>query len=121
MKLKTIILMSVLLFALHTTASAQIKEVGQLATLSPMLFVVNSSSIENYHKTHFTVSTIGYLGSYMVFDSKWKAALLTLGLGAVKEVVYDGLLNQGTPLWSDMKWNSLGVAQGFVFTVVIEF
>ena len=67
------------------------------------------------------VSTIGYLGSYMILESKWKAALLTLLLGATKELVYDKMLGRGEPLWEDIKWNSLGVGQGFVFSYSLTF
>ena len=101
--------------------NAQIKEAAQLATLSPAILVIYSSNIENYEKNHYLLSTIGYMGSYMILDSKWKAALLTLALGAGKELVYDSLLNKGEPLWSDMKWNTLGVGQGVVFTVSLDF
>lgn len=113
----------VLLLIVHLSnesASAQLKEGLQLSTLTPTLLVVYSD-IESYHKTHYLLSTISYLGGYMVFDSKWKAALLTLLLGTTKELVYDKLLGYGEPLWSDMKWNTLGMAQGVVFTVSLEF
>jgi len=100
--------------------NAQIKETVQLATLSPAVLVIYSDQPEHYEKNHYLLSTIGYMGSYMILESKWKAALLTLALGATKELVYDGLLNKGEPLWSDMKWNALGVGQGVVFTVSIS-
>ena len=61
------------------------------------------------------------MDSYMVLESKWRAALLTLALGVTKEFVYDELLNKRTPLWSDMKWNTLGVTQGLVFTFAVDF
>ena len=111
----------IVIIVLGTSVSkAQIKETVQLATLSPSVFVIYSDNLENYEKNHYLLSTIGYMGSYMILESKWKAALLTLALGATKELVYDELLNKGTPLWSDMKWNTLGVTQGFVFTVTIS-
>lgn len=92
-----------------------------MATLTPAVFVIYSDHPEHYEKNHYLLSTIGYMGSYMILESKWKAALLTLALGAGKEIVYDGLLKKGKPLWSDMKWNALGVGQGVVFTVSLEF
>lgn len=101
--------------------NGQIKETLQLSTLSPAVIVIYSDSPEHYEKNHYLLSTIGYMGSYMILESKWKAALLTLALGATKEIVYDGLLNKGEPLWSDMKWNTLGVGQGVLFTVSLEF
>lgn len=101
--------------------SAQIKETTQLATLSPTLLVIYDSDMEIYHKHHYLLSTIGYMGSSMVLESKWKAALLTLAMGATKELLVDEVLNKGTPLWSDMGWNTLGVTQGFVFTVSLDF
>lgn len=119
--MKTAILFVLLFFGYTVPAQAQFKETAQLATLSPAILVVYSTDIETYHKHHYLISTIGYMGSYMVLESKWKAALLTLGLGITKELVYDGLLNKGTPLWSDMKWNALGVTQGLVFTFTLEF
>jgi hypothetical protein len=118
--MKHTILLLILTAFIARPSQAQLKEVAQLATLSPTILVIYSD-IENYKKNHFTVSTIGYLGSYMVLESKWKAALLTLLLGATKEIVYDGLLGRGEPLWDDMKWNALGVSQGLVFSVSLNF
>src|SRR6056297_1353969 len=112
--MKTTLLTIILLFLLNSSADAQLKEAVQLATLSPVILVIQSD-MENYKKSHYMVSTIGYLGSYMVLESKWKAALLTLLLGATKELVYDAMIGRGEPLWEDMKWNTLGVTQGFVF------
>lgn len=97
----------------------QFKEAVQLSTLTPTLLVA-TSDIENYKKMHYTISTMTYLGSYMITDSFWKAAAITLFLGAVKEIVYDGLFNRGDPLWDDMKWNTLGVGQGVVFTLSLQ-
>ena len=91
-----------------------------MATLSPILIVMNSD-IERYKKSHYTLSTISYLGSYMITDSIWKSAAITLGLGITKELVYDSLLDMGTPLWEDMLWNTLGVSQGVVFTFSLKF
>lgn len=116
-----VVYMLIFIVCTPANSSAQIKETAQLSTLSPSLLVIYSSELEPYQKHHYLISTIGYMGSYMIFDSKWKAALLTLGLGATKEVVIDGLLGRGEPLWNDMIWNTLGVGQGFVFTVSLEF
>lgn len=114
--------LGIIFFAVGSeVCSGQIKETAQLATLSPAVFVIYSNHPEHYEKNHYLLSTIGYMGSYMILESKWKAALLTLALGAGKELVYDGLMNKGEPLWSDMKWNALGVGQGFVFTVSLDF
>ena len=114
--------LGIVLFVVGTgVCNAQIKEAAQLATLSPAILVIYSSNIENYEKNHYLLSTIGYMGSYMILDSKWKAALLTLALGAGKELVYDGLLKKGEPLWGDMMWNTLGVGQGVVFTISLDF
>jgi len=118
--MKTTLLTIILLFLLSSSADAQLKEAAQLATLSPVILVIQSD-MENYKKSHYMVSTIGYLGSYMVLESKWKAALLTLLLGATKELVYDKMLGRGEPLWEDIKWNSLGVGQGFVFSYSLTF
>lgn len=119
--MKLTLLLLFLITALPVETKAQFKKAAQLSILSPTLFVVYNSDLENYHKHHFMVSTIGYIGSYMVLESKWKAAFLTLALGATKELVIDALLNKGTPLWSDMKWNTLGVGQGVVFTIAVDF
>ncbi len=119
--MKITVLILFLLSLLPVESRAQIKTVAQLATLSPTLLVVYSSDLENYQKNHYLISTIGYMGSYMVLDSKWKAALLTLGLGAAKELVIDGLMGRGEPLWNDMMWNTLGVGQGVVFTFSLDF
>ena len=118
--MKLTILTIVLLFILNSSANAQLKEAAQLATLSPTILVIYSD-IDNYKKSHYMVSTIGYLGSYMILESKWKAALLTLLLGATKELVYDEMLGRGEPLWVDMKWNTLGVAQGLTFSISLKF
>ena len=118
--MKTTLITIVLLFLLNTSTSAQLKEAAQLATLAPTILVIQSD-MENYKKSHYMVSTIGYLGSYMILESKWKAALLTLLLGTTKELVYDSMLGRGEPLWEDMKWNTLGVGQGFVFTFALTF
>ena len=119
--MKTAILFALIIIGYIDPAQAQLKETAQLATLSPAILVVYSSDMETYHKHHYLISNIGYMGSYMVLESKWKAALLTLALGVAKELVYDELLNRGTPLWSDMKWNTLGVTQGVVFTFAVDF
>jgi len=118
--MKHTILLLILTAFLARPSQAQLKEAAQLATLSPTILVIYSD-IENYKKSHYTVSTIGYLGSYMILESKWKAALVTLLLGATKEIVYDGLMGRGDPLWDDMMWNTLGVSQGVVFTVSLKF
>ena len=107
-------------FSVTSTSNAQFKETAQLATLSPILIVMNSD-IERYKKSHYTLSTIGYLGSYLITDSIWKSAAITLGMGIAKELIYDGLMGRGTPLWEDMLWNSLGTAQGVVFTISLKF
>jgi hypothetical protein len=119
--IKSCILGIVIIAVGSQICNGQIKETAQLATLSPAVFVIYSDHPEHYEKNHYLLSTIGYMGSYMILESKWKAALLTLALGAGKELVYDGLFNKGEPLWSDMKWNALGVGQGVVFTVSLEF
>jgi len=118
--MKSLLLTIALLFALNTTAQAQFKEAAQLATLSPVLLVIKSD-IEGYKKTHYTISTIGYLGSYLVTESIWKSAAITLGMGLAKELIYDALLGRGTFLMEDMLWNSLGTAQGVVFTLSLRF
>jgi hypothetical protein len=118
--MKVLVFILIFLFSLSSAAEAQLKEAAQLATLSPTILVIYSDSMENYQKSHYTVSTITYLGSYMILESEWKAALLTLLLGAAKELVYDGLLNRGEPLLEDMMWNALGTAQGVVFTLSLR-
>jgi hypothetical protein len=118
--MKKCLLVIALTVLVHTTAKSQVKETLQLATLSPTL-IVASSNIDNYKKMHYTLSTVTYLGSYMITDSIWKSAAITLAMGMTKELVYDKLLGKGTPLWEDMKWNTFGVAQGVVFTVSLRF
>lgn len=118
--MKPILLTITLLFLLNSAANAQLKEAAQLVTLSPTILVIQSD-MESYKKSHYLLSTITYMGSYMILESKWKAALLTLMMGATKELVYDAMLGKGEPLRVDMQWNTLGVAQGFVFTVSLDF
>lgn len=118
--IKKVIAVVCLIWVFWGTAEAQVKEAFQMATLSPTILVLTSDTIDQSHKLHFTVSTIGYMGLYMVTESEWKAAVITLLLGATKELIYDDLMNQGTPLWSDMAWNSLGVGQGLLFTISLR-
>lgn len=101
-------------------ADAQFKEAAQLATLSPTLLVIYDSDLEHYQKNHYTLSTIGYLGSYLITESIWKSALISIMLGVSKELIYDGLMGRGEPLWDDMKWNVLGVTQGVTFTLSLK-
>ena len=96
------------------------KEALQFAILTPELLVA-SDDIDKFKKRHYILSTVKYLGSYMITDSIWKSAAITLAMGITKELIYDELLGRGTPLWEDMKWNTLGVAQGAVFTVSLRF
>jgi len=119
--MKSLILFLALSFSITSTSNAQLKEAAQLATLSPTILVIYSGSLENYQRNHYMLSTIGYLGSYMITESIWKSAVITLGLGIAKELIYDGLLGRGESLWDDMKWNTLGVAQGTLFTVSLRF
>ncbi len=39
----------------------------------------------------------------------WQAAVITLLLGAVKELIYDKLLGKGTPEWLDFAADAAGV------------
>ncbi len=118
--MKTLLLLLAITFFSTQASQAQFKEAAQLATLTPAFFVA-TSDIDNYKKLHYMISTIGYLGSYMITDSYWKSILITLGAGVVKELIYDGLLGRGEPLWEDMKWNTFGVGQGFFFTIALTF
>jgi len=108
-----------LLFCLNLQAHAQLKETAQLATLTPTAFVLTSGAKDDF-KLHYAVSTSLYLASYMITESEWKAALITLFLGAAKELVYDELLGKGDPKLNAMGWNTLGVAQGAVFTFSLK-
>lgn len=119
--MKRLIILPVLFSFWIGSATAQFKEAAQLATLSPIVAVIYSGDIEGYHKNHYMLSTITYMGSYMITDSIWKSVAISLALGVSKELIYDSLLDKGEPLWSDMKWNTLGVAQGTVFTVSLKF
>jgi hypothetical protein len=119
--MKTFLLLLAITFFSTQASQAQFKEAAQLATLSPTILVATNSSLENYLKLHYTVSTVTYLGTYMITDSIWKSAAITLVLGAAKELIYDNLIGGGTPLWQDMAWNTLGTAQGVIFTVSLKF
>jgi len=118
--MKRILLTVFLAILFAATANAQLKEAAQLATLTPTLFVVSSNDLIPANKLHYTISTVAFLSSYMVTDSHWKAAAITILLGITKELVYDGLMNRGEPSWTDMKWNTLGMAQGAVFTLSLK-
>ena len=119
--IKFFILFTILALAIVRTSDAQLKEVAQLATLTPAAFVLSSDNIISAHKLHFTASTMLYLSSYLITDSHWQAMVISLLIGASKELIYDGLLNKGEPWIQDMKWNALGVAQGAVFTLSLKF
>jgi hypothetical protein len=118
--IKFYILFIILALVIVRTSDAQLKEAAQLATLTPAAFVLSSDNIISAHKLHFTASTMLYLSSYLVTESYWKAAVISLLIGAAKELIYDGLLNMGEPWIQDMKWNTLGVAQGAVFTLSLK-
>ena len=107
------------LLCFNSMANAQFKEAVQLATLSPTALVLTSNTKDDF-KLHYSVSTTVYLASYMVTESKWKAAAITLFLGAAKELVHDELLGKGDPKLNAMGWNTLGVAQGVVFTFSLK-
>ena len=110
----------IMFLAVWANAEAQWKDAARLATLTPTYFVV-SADMENYKKLHYMVSTVGYMAGYMITDSWWKSILITLGAGIAKELIYDGIFGRGEPLWEDMKWNTLGTAQGAVFTLSLRF
>ncbi len=118
--MKSVILFFFIALFMSQASQAQLKEATQLATLSPSI-VVATSDIENHKKMHYLLSTVGYLGSYMITESYWKSILITLGAGIAKELIYDGLFGRGDALWEDMKWNTLGVGQGVVFTLALRF
>lgn len=117
--MKKIILFITILIATNSTASAQFKETVQFATLTPTAFVLESS-VRDEFKIHYVVSTSVYFATYMITESQWKAALITLFLGAAKELIYDDVFNQGDPRFDAMGWNTLGVAQGAVFTLSLK-
>jgi len=118
--MKHTILLLILIALTARPSIAQLKEAAQLATLTPVILVAQSD-IENYKKLHYTVSAITYMGAYMITDSVWKSAVITLGLGIAKELFYDAMLSRGDPLLEDMLWNTLGTAQGVVFTLSLRF
>ncbi len=118
--MKSLILFLALSFSISSISNAQLKEAAQLATLAPVIFVAQSD-IENYKKLHYSISAMAYMGAYMITDSVWMSVVITLGMGIAKELVYDGLMGKGTPLFEDMLWNSLGTAQGVVFTLSLRF
>jgi len=118
--MKSLILFLAIFFSISSTSNAQLKEAAQLATLAPVIFVAQSD-IENYKKLHYSISAMAYMGTYMITDSVWKSAVITLGLGIAKELIYDAMLGRGDPLLEDILWNTLGTAQGVVFTVSLKF
>ena len=42
----------------------------------------------------------------------WLAALATLIVGVVKEIIYDKLMKRGTPQWKDLVADLVGIAIG---------
>jgi ABC-type sugar transport system permease subunit len=118
--IKFFILFTILTLVIVRTTDAQLKEAAQLATLTPTALVLSSSDIINAHKMHFTASAMLYLSSYLITESVWKSVVISMLIGAAKELIYDGLLGKGEPWIQDMKWNTFGVAQGAVFTLSLK-
>lgn len=118
--MKQLLLTIILITFITVPSIAQLKEAAQLATLTPTLFVVSNSDLIPGRKLHYSLSTVAHLSSYMVTGSQWKAITISVLLGLSKELVYDGLMNKGEPSLTDMKWNTLGVAQGVVFTFSLK-
>lgn len=108
-------------FLFPAESDGQIKKVAQFSTLTPSLIVAANNNIQTYHKSHYMLSSTAYLGAYMVTESEWKAALISFLLGVSKELVYDHLFGQGDPQIRDVAWNTLGIAQGAVFTISLKF
>ena len=48
----------------------------------------------------------------------WQAAVITLILGAAKELIYDWALGKGTPEWGDMAADAAGVAAAYFVGVM---
>jgi VanZ family protein len=69
---------------------------------------------------HFAGSTILAIVFYMLTQSIIGAIVISLGIGAVKELYHDLYLNRGTPDWYDMLANILGVAFGIILVLIFE-
>ena len=69
---------------------------------------------------HFTVSAILAIVFYIFTQSIIWAILISLSIGAVKELYHDLYLNRGTPDWYDMLANSLGVIFGIILVLIFD-
>ena len=69
---------------------------------------------------HFLGSVILAIVFYVVTQSILGAIVISLGIGAVKELYHDLYLNRGTPDWYDMLANSLGVIFGIILVLFFE-
>jgi VanZ family protein len=69
---------------------------------------------------HFIGSAILAIVFYTLTQSIIGAIVISLGIGAVKELYHDFYLNRGTPDWYDMLANSLGVIFGIILVIIFE-
>ena len=69
---------------------------------------------------HFLGSAILAIVFYMLTQSIIGAIVISLGIGAVKELYHDFYLNRGTPDWYDMLANSLGVIFSIILVIIFE-
>jgi VanZ family protein len=89
------------------------------------LFITLSLRAEEFYmqpdkQKHFLGSVILAIVFYALTQSIVGAIVISLGIGAVKELYHDLYLNKGTPDWYDMLANSLGVIFGIILVLIFE-
>lgn len=93
----------------------------QYVTILPLVFILSTEDIEINHQMHYVSSLAIQQIAYVYTDCWWKSALISLTLGAAKELIHDKWMGRGNPSFRDMGWNAAGVANGTLFTFSIKF
>jgi hypothetical protein len=88
----------------------------EYALLYSMLLSTPAFAIEQDKAMHATVSYAITITTYAKTKSYWKAAGLSLVLGATKEYVIDQHADNG-----DMVANGVGTGVGVMFPIILEF
>lgn len=89
-------------------------------TILPLVFVLSSSDIRTDHQLHYVSSFAIQQVAYALTDCPYKSFLISLSVGAAKELIHDKLMGRGNAAWKDMRYNALGAASGLVFTLSIR-
>lgn len=58
------------------------------------------------------VCSIIIISSLKIFFPLWLSAIITFGVGILKELIWDKLLKKGTPDWRDIISDTIGIFIG---------